>query len=456
MKRTWAGILFGIAALPWAANAGVTFEIIGPGYATAISADGSAVAGNTQGDYETFRWTEEEGIVPLGRATVPVLGSGAGTPDISADGTRISATILGADSTYITQGRSPPSDGGILDNAYGSAWGISDDGEMVVGLYWRPGQPGGLAHPCYWTKATGVVDLGTSGGSGRANDANADGSVIVGWEENPAFGNWWPTVWVGGDLTNLSTDDAFCEATTVNPDGNVIGGCVFDEQTEKIVGALWRWNGSAWEEEILGALPGHHPNFGTTICNDMTPDASLVVGYDRRSNPGDATGFLWTEGTGIIDVADFLDDNGVTLPANFVIRSLTGVSDDGRTIAGSGEDIFFPFTARSFVIRLDTTVGAPAVAVAAPSHVRMFPNPTRGAITLSLDLSRDESVAVDVYDSAGRLVRRLFDGTTMSAGNHDVSWDVRNRAGRPVAPGVYYFRVQAGEHRESKRLVVVR
>ena len=129
---------------------------------------------------------------------MPVLGTGAGAPDVSADGTRISATILGDDGTYATQGvwtlgsgwqecMPPiPPDGGLLDNAYGSAWGISDDGSALVGLYWRPGNAEtGLAHASIWTENDGVVDLGSTIKNCRANDANLDGSVVVGWDEAP-------------------------------------------------------------------------------------------------------------------------------------------------------------------------------------------------------------------------------------------------------------------------------
>ncbi len=188
-----------LVVLTTTASAQVTFEFIGYGYATDISADGSVVVGNTEGAYETFRWTALDGIVPLGRASVPVLGVGAGGPDVSADGTMVSATIIGEDLTYVTQGRwtlgsgweetmpPTPPDGGLMDNAYGSAWGLSEDGQTLVGLYWRPGQPGGSAHASRWTPATGVVDLGSGGGSCRANDANQDGTVIVGWDEDPSI-----------------------------------------------------------------------------------------------------------------------------------------------------------------------------------------------------------------------------------------------------------------------------
>ena len=89
----------------------------------------------------------------------------------------------------------------------------------------------------------------------------------------------------------------------------------------------------------------------------------------------------------------------------------------------------------------------------APSRVRVFPNPTRGAATLELDLPRPTEISVDVFDSAGRLVRRLQDGVSSS---RNLTWDGRDRSGRKVTAGVYYLRVQADDHLESKRLVVIR
>ena len=103
MRCTWPSVAWALALIPGVAVATeVSFELIGPGYASDISADGTVVVGNTQGEYETFRWTEETGVVPLGRPTTSVLGGGAGSPDVSADGLQVSATILGADSSLIT------------------------------------------------------------------------------------------------------------------------------------------------------------------------------------------------------------------------------------------------------------------------------------------------------------------------------------------------------------------
>jgi uncharacterized membrane protein len=348
------GLLLAPVLLMSAARAEVTFEIIGEFAALDISADGSVVCGNTNGVYETCIWTAEGGLVPLGRATVPVFGSGAGTPDISDDGTRVSATITGGDDTYITQGvwiegvgwveTMPPTlpDGGLMDNAYGSAWGLSGDGMTLVGLYWRPGATDGSAHASTWSQATGIVSLGSLGRDSRANDANHDGSVVVGWVSNPDFGNWWPAVWVEGVLTVLSTADWFCQATAVTPDGSMVLGYDFSHEHGLRAAAAWRWNAGdeIWEEEILGSLPGTHPDFGLTQPEDVTADGSTVVGYHMFSNPFFATGFIWTAETGLIDVEDFLADHDVDVPAGFNILTLTGISMSG-TCGGIGCDLYF-------------------------------------------------------------------------------------------------------------------
>jgi hypothetical protein len=340
------------------AQAQVAIDFIGSCYATDVSADGSVIVGNTVDVYETFRWTADGGLVPLGRATVPVIGTGAGTPDVSADGTRISATIIDDTGSYATQGvwtlgsgwqecmPPTPLDGGLMDNSYGSGWGISGDGNALVGLYWRPGQPGGSAHPSRWAESTGVVDLGTQGGgscdtcgSGRANAANFNGSIIVGWVENPDFGNWWPTVWVNGDRTVLKETEGFASAEEVNPDGSIIvGSSWFAPVTQFSVeeAAVWRWNGGQWVEQRIGKLPGTAGPFGHAACLGVSADGSMIVGFNRLST-GD-TGFVWTQATGMISGTAYLTSQGASLPADYILTNLTGISNDGSTIIGTAFD----------------------------------------------------------------------------------------------------------------------
>lgn len=76
----------------------------------------------------------------------------------------------------------------------------------------------------------------------------------------------------------------------------------------------------------------------------------MVVGYNRFTHPGNATGFIWTEAGGLVDVAAYLTANGVTIPADFDILSLSAITDDGSVLVGNGQDLVEPYTARSFRI----------------------------------------------------------------------------------------------------------
>jgi uncharacterized membrane protein len=462
--------LIGLAATSAAQQ--VTVQYLLNVMATDLNADGSVIVGNQQGNYETFRWTEATGVQLLGRSTFDVLGVGAGGPKVSADGTRVSATILGEDETYATQGRwtqgvgwqetmpPAPADGGLFDQSYGSAWGLSGDGTAVVGLYWRPGAADGVAHAGIWTEATGVVGLGSGGGNSRANACSQDGSVVVGWDENPNFGTWWPTVWREGVRTVLAETEGWCLANCVTDDGSIIGGVGYDNGLRSRSGALWRWNGSTYEEELIGLLPGSTPgDYAQAIVNGITPDGSMAVGYNQFAfNPGNSAGFIWTPEEGMINATDFLVGHGISLPAGFTLQTLTAVSDDGSVLVGIGQYADPPYDNATVIIRIETTTGAPdATPVAADLVVGPnFPNPFNPQTSIPVSLARAGTVTLEVYDAAGRLVRSLHRGH-LASGSHEFRWNGSDDQGRSVPSGVYLARLADGRGQvASRRLTLMK
>jgi hypothetical protein len=84
-----------------------------------------------------------------------------------------------------------------------------------------------------------------------------------------------------------------------------------------------------------------------------------------------------------------------------------------------------------------------------------FPNPFDSMTTIRFDVPVATRVNVRVYDLAGRLVRVLEDADR-DPGRYTVRWDARNESGRPVAAGVYFYSLEAGDFRESKRVMLIR
>lgn len=68
------------------------------------------------------------------------------------------------------------------------------------------------------------------------------------------------------------------------------------------------------------------------------------------------------------------------------------------------------------------------------------PNPTRGETILELYQPRPGDVSLNIYDAAGRLVRRLFKAQA-AAGSHYLTWDGRNERGESAPSGVYLIRL---------------
>ena len=81
----------------------------------------------------------------------------------------------------------------------------------------------------------------------------------------------------------------------------------------------------------------------------------------------------------------------------------------------------------------------------------LHPNPVQGDVTISFGGFRDR-LSVDIYTVEGRLVTRL----EKPAGATALNWDLHDRSGRRVAPGIYVARTEGRAAVRSGKLVVVK
>ena len=83
------------------------------------------------------------------------------------------------------------------------------------------------------------------------------------------------------------------------------------------------------------------------------------------------------------------------------------------------------------------------------------PNPFQDRTTISYDLQASVPVALTIYDSAGRQVKRLVE-SSQKAGHYHVVWDGTDDAGRRVGSGVYLCRISVGAAAYTHSLVLIR
>ena len=86
----------------------------------------------------------------------------------------------------------------------------------------------------------------------------------------------------------------------------------------------------------------------------------------------------------------------------------------------------------------------PVAAEGAPARLALVParpNPFANATTIVYELPKPAAVRLIVYDVAGRARRTLATGRA-AGGSHAVVWNGRDDAGRAVAPGLYFVRLE--------------
>jgi endonuclease I len=83
------------------------------------------------------------------------------------------------------------------------------------------------------------------------------------------------------------------------------------------------------------------------------------------------------------------------------------------------------------------------------------PNPFNPSTVIRYELNVAGPVELSIYDLAGRLVDTVFTGEE-TQGRHEHTWQGRDEAGRPVATGVYVYRLRAGDVSETKRMTLAK
>jgi uncharacterized membrane protein len=241
-----------------------------------------------------------------------------------------------------------------------NAWGISGDGHVIVGSSsdaLENGFPN--TQPVKWVDGAAPVKLTGSGFTGgSANAASQDGSVIVGYASSAARQRGEAFRWTqGGGMVGLGLLDAnagalgFSQAAGVSSDGSVVAGTSFNASE---VGQAFRWT-QAGGMVGLGALVAGKGSF----ANGISGDGNTVVGSADVQVAGstqlESTGMVWTQGTGMKAVADFLTAKGLTVATGTKFHSVQSTNADGTVLTG---EALINGTEQSYVARTTADGGA--------------------------------------------------------------------------------------------------
>lgn len=84
-----------------------------------------------------------------------------------------------------------------------------------------------------------------------------------------------------------------------------------------------------------------------------------------------------------------------------------------------------------------------------------YPNPFNPQTTITYDVAKASNVRLRVYAVTGQHIRTLVDGER-AAGGYSVTWDGTGDTGRDVTSGVYMCRMETGDYRAVRKMLLVR
>ena len=93
-----------------------------------------------------------------------------------------------------------------------------------------------------------------------------------------------------------------------------------------------------------------------------------------------------------------------------------------------------------------------------PLSVKLYqnhPNPFNPVTNLLYNLPEDVMVNITIYDMMGRQVKTLINGL-QTAGYKTIQWDATNDKNHPVSAGLYLYTIQAGEYRQTKKMILLK
>ena len=310
---------------------------------------------------------------------------------------------------------------------------------------------GGHLYSCIvWNNSSYAINLGTN-------------SIIVDYSDIEGG-------WIGPGTGNIDADPLFC-----NPDS----GDYTLAENSPCIGTGYYWGYPEYSN--MGAFGvGCGPyNFTPTEFSLTEPSNNSEIMIDASNVDNGSITFSWDESSDAnndllmylmsatsneignhdvdtiatsfsvpyVDIIEDMTDNNVTIAT---IEWTVHVTDGIDTVEADNA----PFTVAIDGGYAMNTFSEALIPEVFALH-QNYPNPFNPITTLRYDLPENSYVNVTVYDMLGREVKTLVN-SVQNVGFKSVLWNATNNQGNPVSAGVYLYQIQAGEFRQTKKMVLLK
>lgn len=197
---------------------------------------------------------------------------------------------------------------------YNVGWGMSDDGNTVVGMQWHDGWS---VTAFKWNETDGytMLDYGLSYDT-RATGICRNGEVIYGWVTSD-MGYWRPMIWKNDTYTLVAGDESG-EVMCASPEGTYVAG-------------ILDWNAFYWSEDGGLVNFGTDQDFPTVIMED-----GAVFGFNTVFPPTFRTAFYKDPEGNMMSFNDYAEARGMENAQEWTFYSINDATPDGNKFIGAG------------------------------------------------------------------------------------------------------------------------
>ncbi len=195
-----------------------------------------------------------------------------------------------------------------------------------------------------------------------------------------------------------------------------------------------------------------------SVSVEIQSEADSIRSYSFSLPGGDKLIALWS------DVVAVDDDPGV--PATLI---LPGLSDQRMTgidvLNGFQQEMITEVDGSDLIIRnfmvkdYPIIISIASIATSVTDSDRSpftfalhqnYPNPFNPQTTITYELKDNAQVSLKIYNIIGQLVETIVN-EHKNAGFHTIKWRTEN-----VVSGIYFYRIKAGEYRETKKCLILK
>ncbi len=80
-----------------------------------------------------------------------------------------------------------------------------------------------------------------------------------------------------------------------------------------------------------------------------------------------------------------------------------------------------------------------------------YPNPFNPSTSITFSIPKSGEVTLNVYNSLGKLVERVIDGSVLASGKYRADF-----SGENLSSGIYYYTIFAGNFSETKKMLLIK